>query len=134
MATGTLVALNSKVRFGATQEPIQFDNSGEVAELANVSFNWTAEPAQKIEATQASLKSEKQNIADLTPIDSTATSFKNEVVSKQEPTAFIYEVKSSDTLYGIARQFGATIKELMDWNNKSSFAISPGEKLKIIKR
>ncbi|HLZ16417.1 MAG TPA: LysM peptidoglycan-binding domain-containing protein, partial [Cyclobacteriaceae bacterium] len=45
-----------------------------------------------------------------------------------------YEVKSSDTLYGIARQFGATIKEIMDWNNKSVFTVTPGEKLRILKR
>jgi len=47
---------------------------------------------------------------------------------------FTYEVKSSDTLYGIARQFGATIKEIMDWNNKSVLTVATGEKLKILKR
>jgi membrane-bound lytic murein transglycosylase D len=47
---------------------------------------------------------------------------------------FIYEVKNSDTLYGIARQFGATIKEIMDWNNKSVLTVATGEKLKILKR
>jgi membrane-bound lytic murein transglycosylase D len=56
----------------------------------------------------------------------------SEKVEQQE--AFIYEVKNSDTLYGIARQFGATIKEIMDWNNKSVLTVSAGEKLKILKR
>jgi membrane-bound lytic murein transglycosylase D len=51
-----------------------------------------------------------------------------------EPEMFTYEVKSSDTLYGIARQFGATIKEIMDWNNKSVLTVTMGEKLKILKR
>jgi len=55
-------------------------------------------------------------------------------VNGSQPEMFTYEVKSSDTLYGIARQFGATIKEIMDWNNKSVLTVSMGEKLKILKR
>jgi membrane-bound lytic murein transglycosylase D len=42
-----------------------------------------------------------------------------------------HEVKSSDTLYSIARQYGVTIKELMDWNEKKDFSLAVGEKLKI---
>ncbi|QOI97380.1 MAG: LysM peptidoglycan-binding domain-containing protein [Flammeovirgaceae bacterium] len=43
----------------------------------------------------------------------------------------IYEVKSTDTLYSVARQHGVTIKQLMDWNGKTDFTLSAGEKLKI---
>ena len=43
----------------------------------------------------------------------------------------IHEVKSSDTLYSVARQYNVTIKEIMDWNNKSGFSLTLGEKLKI---
>jgi membrane-bound lytic murein transglycosylase D len=43
----------------------------------------------------------------------------------------IHEVKASDTLYGIARQYGITIKNLMDWNGKKDFALSVGEKLTV---
>jgi membrane-bound lytic murein transglycosylase D len=43
----------------------------------------------------------------------------------------VHEVKSSDTLYSIARQYGVTIKELMDWNAKKDFSLAVGEKLKI---
>jgi membrane-bound lytic murein transglycosylase D len=42
-----------------------------------------------------------------------------------------YEVKLSDTLYSIARQYGVTIKDLMDCNNKKDFSVSVGERLKI---
>jgi len=45
-----------------------------------------------------------------------------------------YEVKPSDTLYSVARQYNVTIKEIMDWNNKSDFALSLGEKIKILTR
>jgi membrane-bound lytic murein transglycosylase D len=57
---------------------------------------------------------------------------KQEVNSEKQVTE--YEVKSSDTLYSVARQFGITIKELMDWNNKTSFNLSKGEKLKIFRK
>jgi membrane-bound lytic murein transglycosylase D len=43
----------------------------------------------------------------------------------------IYEVKPLDTLYSVARQYGVTIKDLMDWNKKKDFNVSTGEKLRI---
>jgi membrane-bound lytic murein transglycosylase D len=43
----------------------------------------------------------------------------------------VYEVKSSDTLYSVARQYGVTIKDLIDWNKKKDFNVTVGEKLKI---
>jgi membrane-bound lytic murein transglycosylase D len=45
-----------------------------------------------------------------------------------------HEVKASDTLYSIARQYGVTIKELMDWNAKKDFSLGVGEKLKVFQR
>lgn len=46
----------------------------------------------------------------------------------------LHEVRSSDTLFSIARQYGVTIKELMDWNEKKDFSLGVGEKLKIQQR
>ncbi len=46
----------------------------------------------------------------------------------------VYEVKLTDTLYSVARQYGVTIKELMEWNNKKDFSLSVGEKLKVSPR
>lgn len=46
-------------------------------------------------------------------------------------TEVIHEVRSSDTLFSIARKYGVTIKELMQWNDKKDFSLSVGEKLKI---
>lgn len=47
---------------------------------------------------------------------------------------FMYEVKPTDTLYSVARQHGVTIKQLLEWNNKSDFTISAGDKLKIMRQ
>ncbi|HWA33106.1 MAG TPA: LysM peptidoglycan-binding domain-containing protein [Cyclobacteriaceae bacterium] len=45
--------------------------------------------------------------------------------------AEVHEVKSTDTLYSVARQYGVTIKDLMEWNGKKDFSLSVGEKLKV---
>lgn len=46
----------------------------------------------------------------------------------------IHEVRASDTLYSVARKYGVSIKELMEWNQKSDFNIHIGEKLKVLSR
>lgn len=43
----------------------------------------------------------------------------------------VHEVRPTDTLYGIARKYGVTIKDLMEWNGKKDFTLSVGEKLKV---
>jgi membrane-bound lytic murein transglycosylase D len=53
---------------------------------------------------------------------------KSELVTSSET---IHEVKLSDTLYSVARQYGVTIKDLMECNNKKDFSVSLGERLKI---
>lgn len=58
---------------------------------------------------------------------------KNEAEISGQPTEIIHEVKMNDTLYSVARKYGVTIKELMDWNEKKDFSVSVGEKIKIIK-
>jgi membrane-bound lytic murein transglycosylase D len=46
---------------------------------------------------------------------------------------FFHQVKTSDTLYSIARQYNVTIKQLMEWNHKKDFSLSVGEKLRILR-
>ena len=43
----------------------------------------------------------------------------------------VHRVQSGETLYQIARQYNATIKQLMDLNQKPDFNLSVGEELKI---
>ncbi len=60
---------------------------------------------------------------------------KDSINTPSLPIAQTYHlVKESDTLYGIARQYGVTIKELMGWNDKRELTIKPGEKLIILKK
>ncbi len=44
----------------------------------------------------------------------------------------IHKVSGDDTLYGIAKKYEVTIKEIMEWNGKEDFIIKPEEELKII--
>lgn len=46
----------------------------------------------------------------------------------------VHEVKSSETLYSVARQYGVSIKELMECNAKKELSIAVGERLRIPKR
>jgi membrane-bound lytic murein transglycosylase D len=60
-------------------------------------------------------------------------------VEKAEQTAkknieIVHVVKSTDTLYSVARKYNVTIKELMEWNEKKDFALAVGEKLTIKSR
>ncbi|HEY3405031.1 MAG TPA: LysM peptidoglycan-binding domain-containing protein [Ohtaekwangia sp.] len=57
-----------------------------------------------------------------------------DVETSNKPTQIEHEVKSTDTLYSIARKYGVTIKEIMEWNDKKDFTLSVGEKLKVIQK
>lgn len=46
----------------------------------------------------------------------------------------IHEVQSKETLYSVARQYGVTIKELLEWNEKTELSVSQGERLRILAR
>lgn len=56
------------------------------------------------------------------------------VETQPKAVEVMHTVKTSDTLYSIAREYGVTIKELMDWNQKKDFNLTLGEKLRIIKK
>lgn len=59
------------------------------------------------------------------------------VTSESEPSPAddrVHEVQPSDTLYSVARQYGVTIKELMDLNDKKELSLAVGEKLRIPSR
>ena len=60
----------------------------------------------------------------------------DDIAKEDKPEAekqLMHEVKTSDTLYSIARQYNVTIKEIMEWNQKKDFSLTVGEKLKIMR-
>ncbi len=65
------------------------------------------------------------------PADQAAAEPENPVIKGEE--FIIHEVTSGETMYKIARDHNVTIKDVMQWNNKSDFGVSIGEKLKIRK-
>jgi len=126
---GTLVKLNN----GKSVNQTSVDEDVEIAEVGEEPFAWSIQPVEKKKAVP---KETPVSVVQQPPVQEVAidtTSVVSQSSSNQTET-IVYEVKTSDTLYSIARQFGATIKDLMEWNNKSTLTINPGEKLKIIKR
>jgi len=56
----------------------------------------------------------------------------NWITLSDEPagiTSATHIVQPADTLYSIARQYGITVKQLMDWNRKKDTTLAPGERL-----
>jgi membrane-bound lytic murein transglycosylase D len=44
-----------------------------------------------------------------------------------------HTVKAGDTLFKLAKQYGVTVQQLMEWNGKTQASLSLGEKLKVRK-
>jgi len=55
-----------------------------------------------------------------------------EAVIAKKTIEMEHVVKSTDTLYSVARKYNVTIQDLMKWNGKKDFTLSVGEKLKIL--
>lgn len=45
-----------------------------------------------------------------------------------------HTVAPGESMYQISRKYGVTIKDIMEWNNKSDFSVSIGEKLLVKKK
>jgi membrane-bound lytic murein transglycosylase D len=137
LANGSMVALISVQN--TSKQAVSLP-SEDIAELSDDTFSWGTQSRsssistpKKLEARQT-LKMDTVDLGEHQPINQSGSVNANDFGASHQPDIFMYEVKSSDTLYGIARQFGATIKEIMDWNNKSDLTVTIGEKLKILKR
>ncbi len=159
LAKGTFVRLNPSAQMEtpavAPVEIIPEGEATEVAELSNDTFNWSLNPGHSKNTKATEQKPEKaastSTVTEVRTIVSDSRQIQNPVSEnkkdtlgnadvtshlevQKQPSEIYYEVKSSDTLYSVARQFGITIKELMDWNNKTNFNLAKGEKLKINKK
>ena len=51
------------------------------------------------------------------------------VASNSSAAIVSHTVSAGESMYQISRRYGVTIKDIMDWNNKADFNVSPGEKL-----
>jgi membrane-bound lytic murein transglycosylase D len=86
--------------------------------MNNINGQGDLKPGQVLKVT---VNEEVEQVADSSLLIETSTS----------GTETIHEVKLSDTLYSVARQYGVTIKDLMECNNKKDFSVSLGERLRI---
>jgi len=58
------------------------------------------------------------------------------LLTEQQPATdtTVHQVQASDTLFSVARKYGITIKDLMEWNNKTDFSLAVGERLRVAPR
>ncbi len=89
-----------------------------IVALDDNSFEWAVTLAPGLTPVARKSAGKEANVSSGAPITAAA----NEA---------IHEVKPSDTLYGVARQYGITIREIMEWNGKKDFSLSVGEKLRV---
>ena len=47
------------------------------------------------------------------------------------PTTVQHTVQAGESMYGISRKYGVTIRQIMEWNNKPDFNVRPGEVLTV---
>ncbi len=107
------------------------DHDTEVVELEEQdTFDWSVKADHPKTGPQ---QDEKVNEIPKQSIDKTVKESQEQSQPKDESNGqlIIHEVKPSDTLFSVARQYNVTIKDLMDWNSKVDFALAVGEKLKI---
>lgn len=80
----------------------------------------------------ANLSSSPQKVADPDTPEAVRASPTLTANATQRPA--FHEVKPSDTLYSVARLYGITIREIMEWNGKKDFNLAVGEKLRVTAR
>jgi len=66
-------------------------------------------------------------------ITSARKGISNEVKSTPSRNIVIHKVEKGETLYSISRKYAVSVKDIQEWNNKTDFAVSIGEELKILK-
>jgi membrane-bound lytic murein transglycosylase D len=87
----------------------------------NLDITQPLKPGQRLNTIDATPRAEERQSAEV-------------MVAAKGDAWVTHEVKTSDTLYSVARQYNVTIKEIMDWNGKSDFTLAQGEKLKILSK
>lgn len=119
-------------------------SQGEIVELnTDDEFNWgqtsvqetISVPELKEETSFESARSENadnQTNEGMSVVSHSATTPSTSSTLNNQTQQIVHEVKPSDTLYSVARQYGVTIKDLMEWNEKKDFNLTLGEKLRIL--
>ena len=111
------------------------DNTAVVILNKDDSFDWE-QPTARNDGSHEVLWSPvaSANQKNVMPEQELNASLLKEPSGVVSPLGSTHEVKSTDTLYSVARQYGVTIKELMQWNDKKDFSLTVGEKLKVSSR
>lgn len=121
------------------------DTIGHIAEWYNVRAtdirNWNNHPFGKTlrAGTTLTIWVDKEDLAVMKKVNSLSLaeklalnkqqSTREEAESSTEDAAFVYLVRSGDTLDEIAREHGVSVKQIQRWNGMRSTRLMPGKKL-----
>ena len=93
-------------------------------------FEWGAPTLQKTEDSHAQ-KAPDEEQQSPSGVGAAQQEVAAQAGNTASMTAGTHEVRPSDTIYSVSRQYGVTIRDLMEWNNKKDFGLIVGEKLKV---
>jgi membrane-bound lytic murein transglycosylase D len=122
--TQHLLALNEDLWVVAQKYAVQLKKLRKLNRLKN---NETLQPGQVVWLSSARPKTPAatpgENVAELDT--------ENWITLTDEPAQqpATHIVQPAETLYSIARQYGVTVQQLMDWNRKKDATLAPGERL-----
>ena len=119
----------------SSNKPVQ-EQTTEVAELdLHDEMEWKTDHFVAVSVQKEDEKGLDSDISTLSP--DTLHGNVSESLVKQTDMAtepIYHEVKAADTLYSIARQYGVTVDQLMEWNQRQNYNLAIGEKLRLFKQ
>ncbi len=119
----------------SSKKPVK-SQVADVAELdLGAEFDWNNESSAPIftgELNPEGLLDDFSTLSPNTLHGNTSDSLVEQTNPAEEP--IYHEVKASDTFYSIARQYGVTIDQLMQWNQRQNYNLTIGEKLRLFKQ
>ncbi|MCP2042310.1 LysM peptidoglycan-binding domain-containing protein [Pontibacter sp. HSC-36F09] len=130
------VEANTEASVAAAKTEIHTVAAGESLYVLSRRYNVTVNELKAWNNLRSSALSIGQELRVTAPADQKAT---NEDLEEAPSETFTgsstqHTVASGESLYQISRKYGVTIKDIMEWNNKSDFNVKPGDKLVIRKK
>ncbi|PVY41965.1 LysM peptidoglycan-binding domain-containing protein [Pontibacter virosus] len=130
------VEANTEPPVAAEKTEIHTVSAGESLYVLSRKYNVTVNELKAWNNLRSSALSIGQELRVTAPADQEG---KNEDLEEAPAETFTgsstqHTVASGESLYQISRKYGVTIKDIMEWNNKSDFNVKPGDKLTIRKK
>lgn len=134
--SATNVEVNAEAPVATEKTEVHTVAAGESLYVLSRRYNVTVNELKAWNNLRSTALSIGQELRVIAPADQDVT---NEDLEETPAETFTgsstqHTVASGESLYQISRKYGVTIKDIMEWNNKSDFNVKPGDKLVIRKK